>query len=68
MGGTKDQVSGRAKEAAGALTDDDSLRREGKLEQFSGDVKDKAGDLADRASDAAQDAGDRIEDSVDRHD
>ena len=30
MGGKKDQIKGRIKEAAGALADDDRLKREGK--------------------------------------
>jgi uncharacterized protein YjbJ (UPF0337 family) len=34
-----DDMKGRAKEAAGALTGDDDLRREGKLDQASGKAK-----------------------------
>ena len=40
MAGTIDKAKGRIKEAAGALTDDPALKREGKLDQLSGDVKD----------------------------
>ena len=40
MSGTIDKVKGRLKEAAGALTDDDKLRNEGKLDQATGKVKD----------------------------
>jgi uncharacterized protein YjbJ (UPF0337 family) len=39
MGGRIDQVKGRIKEAAGVLTDDDRLRREGQLDQVVGKVK-----------------------------
>ena len=40
MSGTADKVKGRIKEAAGALTDDDRLRNNGKLDQATGKVKD----------------------------
>ena len=35
MSGKADEVKGRVKEAAGAITDDDKLRREGKVELLS---------------------------------
>jgi uncharacterized protein YjbJ (UPF0337 family) len=41
MGGKIDQTKGRIKEAAGVLTDDDDLKREGKLDQVVGKVKEK---------------------------
>ena len=40
MAGTVDKAKGRIKEAAGALTDDPALKREGKIDQATGDVKD----------------------------
>jgi uncharacterized protein YjbJ (UPF0337 family) len=49
--GTTDDLKGRAKEAAGALTDDDSLKNEGKVDRASGSVKDKVGDAADKVKD-----------------
>jgi len=49
--GTKDDLKGRAKEAAGSLTDDQSLKNEGKVDRASGSVKDKVGDAADKAKD-----------------
>jgi uncharacterized protein YjbJ (UPF0337 family) len=49
--GTKDDLKGRAKEAAGSLTDDQSLKNEGKVDRASGAVKDKVGDVADKAKD-----------------
>lgn len=39
MTGKSEEIKGRIKEAAGALTDDDKLRREGKLDQVTGKVK-----------------------------
>ena len=50
--GTTDDLKGRAKEAAGDLTDDDSLKNEGKVDRASGAVKDKVGDAADKVKDA----------------
>lgn len=46
--GKFDELKGRAKEAAGDLTDDRDLRREGKVDRASGSIKDKVGDIADR--------------------
>lgn len=39
MGGKTDEVKGRIKEAAGALTGNDKLREEGKTDQAVGKVK-----------------------------
>ncbi len=50
--GTTDDLKGRAKEAAGDLTNDDSLKNEGKVDRASGTVKDKVGDAADKVQDA----------------
>jgi uncharacterized protein YjbJ (UPF0337 family) len=49
--GDFDDAKGRLKEAAGALTDDDSLKNEGKVDQAAGTVKDKIGDAADTVKD-----------------
>ena len=51
MDGNMDDAKGRVKEAAGDLTDDDSLKREGKVDKASGEVKDKVGDAADKVKD-----------------
>ena len=50
--GTKDDLKGRAKEAAGDLTDDDGLKREGKVDRATGAVKDKVGDAGDKVKKA----------------
>jgi uncharacterized protein YjbJ (UPF0337 family) len=50
--GTTDDLKGRAKKAAGELTDDESLKNEGRVDQASGTVKDKVGDAADKVKDA----------------
>ena len=49
--GAADDAKGRIKEAGGALTGDDSLKREGKVEKASGKLKDAVGDTADKAKD-----------------
>jgi uncharacterized protein YjbJ (UPF0337 family) len=43
-----DEGKGRVKEAAGNLTDDDSLKREGKVDQARHDVKDAIDKVADK--------------------
>lgn len=49
--GSMDSAKGRVKEAAGDLTDDDSLKNEGKVDRASGSIKDKVGDAADKVKD-----------------
>ena len=49
--GKFDKAKGRAKEAAGDLTGNDDLRREGKVDRASGSMKDKL----DRAMDKIRD-------------
>ena len=49
-----DEAKGRMKEAAGDLTDNDDLKREGKIDQAEGTVKDKIDDVADKAKDAVR--------------
>lgn len=55
MSGTLDKAKGRVKEAVGALTDDAKLKREGKIDQTAGDVKDKAAKVVDRVKNALKD-------------
>jgi uncharacterized protein YjbJ (UPF0337 family) len=50
--GTKDDLQGRAKEAAGDLTDDQSLKNEGKVDRATGSAKDAVGDAGDKVKDA----------------
>ena len=54
MGEKTDQATGRVKEAAGSLTGDDDLKREGKVERASGEIKEKAGDAVDKVKDAVK--------------
>jgi uncharacterized protein YjbJ (UPF0337 family) len=48
----EDDLKGRVKEAAGDLTGDKDLQREGQVDQATGKVKDKIDDVADKAKDA----------------
>jgi uncharacterized protein YjbJ (UPF0337 family) len=54
MSGATDKAKGRVKEAAGALTDDEKLRREGKLDQAAGKVKDATEKVVDKVRDAVK--------------
>ena len=60
MDGSTDDIKGRAKEAAGDLTDDQDLKREGKVDRASGKAKNKLDDLGDKAEDVI----DRVKDKL----
>ncbi len=49
--GAMDDAKGRVKEGVGGLTDDDSLKNEGKVDKAVGSVKDKIGDAGDTVKD-----------------
>jgi uncharacterized protein YjbJ (UPF0337 family) len=46
-----DDAKGRVKEAAGDLTDDKDLKREGKVDKAAGKAKEAVGDAADKVKD-----------------
>ncbi len=50
-GGTFDDAKGRVKKAAGDITDDDSLKNEGRVDQATGKVKDVADDVSNKVKD-----------------
>jgi uncharacterized protein YjbJ (UPF0337 family) len=50
--GTVDRTKGKVKEAAGDLSDDQSLKNEGKVDKASGKVKDAVGGTAEKVKDA----------------
>jgi uncharacterized protein YjbJ (UPF0337 family) len=56
MTGKADEVKGRVKEAAGAITDDDKLRREGKIDQAAGKIKQAGEKIVEKVQDAAHQA------------
>jgi uncharacterized protein YjbJ (UPF0337 family) len=43
-----DEAKGRTKQAAGDLTDDEKLKREGKIDRAVSSVKEKVDDAADK--------------------
>ena len=55
-----DDAKGSVKEAAGDLTGDDELKREGKVDQATGTVKDKVDDVKDKVEDAIDGVRDRV--------
>ena len=61
MGENLDQAKGRVKQAAGDLTDNDSLKREGKADELGGKVKGLVDDLKDKANDAVDAVKDKID-------
>jgi uncharacterized protein YjbJ (UPF0337 family) len=56
MSGKTDEVKGRIKEAAGALTGNDRLRQEGKSDQAVGKTKQAAQRVADKVKKAVDKA------------
>jgi uncharacterized protein YjbJ (UPF0337 family) len=65
VGGTADEAKGRVKEAVGDLTDDDDLRREGKVDRATGKAKDAAENAKDKAGEAADRVREKIKDALD---
>jgi uncharacterized protein YjbJ (UPF0337 family) len=56
--GILDKITGKAKQAAGDVADDPSLRRQGKNEEAKGDAKERL----DRAEERADEEADRVAD------
>ena len=56
--GIMDKLTGRAKKAAGDLTDDASLRREGRKEERKGEAKDELSRDQERADAKADEVAD----------
>ena len=52
MGGRSDKIKGRMKEAVGVLANNKSLKREGKIDQVVGSVKEGTEKVVDAAKDA----------------
>ena len=62
MDGKMDDLKGRAKEAAGDLTDDDDLKREGKVDRAAGKVKGKLDDAKEKGEDLVDKAREKLRD------
>ena len=54
----KDKVTGRAKKAAGDLTGDSSLRRQGSREERKGEKKEELHETEERADEKAEEVAD----------
>jgi len=62
MGGKTEDLKGRAKEAAGDLTENDRLKREGKTDQASGKVK----EFLEDAKEKGEEVVDKVKEKIDR--
>jgi uncharacterized protein YjbJ (UPF0337 family) len=62
MGEKTDKISGRAKQAAGAVTGDEETKREGERQENKGKLKGKLDSTVDKAQDALED----LKDTADR--
>jgi uncharacterized protein YjbJ (UPF0337 family) len=59
--GKKNDFKGRVKEAAGDLTDDEELQREGKTDRASGKVKEKLEQAKEKGEELVDKAKERIQ-------
>ena len=61
MGEKTDKLGGRAKQAAGAVTGDEDLKREGEREEDKGKLKGKVDEAVDKAQDVIEDLKDKAD-------
>jgi uncharacterized protein YjbJ (UPF0337 family) len=54
MAGKGEEMKGRVKEAAGAMTNNNKLRREGKMDQTAGKAKQAVGKAIDKTKNALE--------------
>ncbi|MBA8827436.1 uncharacterized protein YjbJ (UPF0337 family) [Saccharopolyspora lacisalsi] len=54
------QLTGKAKEAAGQASGNEDLRDAGKRDRLAGETKEQAHDVKDKAAGAAEDAKDKL--------
>lgn len=52
MAGEGDELKGRIKKAAGDLTDDEELKRDGEADETAGKAKGKVDDVKEKVDDA----------------
>lgn len=67
MSGKTDEIKGRIKEAAGALTGNEKLRSEGKADQAIGKVKQAIDGAADKVKNAAAKVAEKAKAAAARH-
>lgn len=61
-----DNIKGKAKEAAGDVTDDKRLKRKGKADRAAGSAKSTASNAVDKAKDVASGATEKVEKALDK--
>jgi len=66
MGSKTDKIKGRIKEAVGALTDNDHLKREGQRDQAVGEVKEAAETATEQVKDKVARVAKKVKDKVGR--
>jgi uncharacterized protein YjbJ (UPF0337 family) len=54
MSGKAEEIKGRVKEAAGAMTNDERLKQEGRIDQASGKIKQATEHVVNKVRDAAK--------------
>lgn len=59
----KDQAKGKVKQAAGDLTDNEDLKKEGKADEQAGKIKEFLEDVKDKADDVV----DKVKDKITKH-
>jgi len=64
MGEYTDRISGRVKQAVGALTGDRDLKREGARQEHKGEVRGRIDDAAEKSQAAADDVTDKVDSAV----
>ncbi len=60
MSGESDKIGGRVKQAAGSLTGNDDLEREGETQETAGKAKDAVGDAKDKVNDGIDSVKDKL--------
>jgi uncharacterized protein YjbJ (UPF0337 family) len=66
VGEKTDEMKGRAKEAVGDLTDDERLKREGKVDRAGAKIKGAADDAKDKLDEGVDTVKRKVEDAGDR--
>ena len=64
MGDRIDEAKGRTKQAAGDLTDDEELKREGKVDRAKSSIKDKIDGAADTVSEKVDQAAGKVKERI----
>jgi uncharacterized protein YjbJ (UPF0337 family) len=66
MGGERDQVKGKVKEAVGSLTGDKDLESEGKADRRAGEAKEKVADAKGATEKVIDKAEDKVGEVIDK--